>query len=75
MVSVSRLQEKQEAFLVALNDKLPRGVHAQYRPSKDMPNVLNVLIGSGNMLIQMLGLIEDKDGTVWWFENYTGGLY
>lgn len=72
---MNKLQEKQEAFLSALNDKLPRGVHAQYRPSKDMPNVLNVLIGSGNMLIQMLGLIEDKDGTVWRFENHTGGLY
>lgn len=69
------LQEKQEAFLVALNDKLPRGVHAEYRPSQKMPNVLNVLIGSGNMLIQLFGLIQDPDGTVHWFENITGGLY
>ena len=72
---MNKLQEKQEAFLSALNDKLPRGIHAQYRPSKDMPNVLNVLIGSGNMLIQMLGLVQDQDGEVYWFENYTGGLY
>lgn len=70
-----KLQEKQEAFLTALNDKLPRGIHAQYKPSQKMPNVLNVLVGSGNALIQLFGLIEDKDGTVWWFENYTGGLY
>lgn len=72
---MTKLQEKQEAFLVTLNDKLPRGVHAQYRPSKDMPNVLNVLIGSGNMLIQLFGLVQDKDGEVYWFENITGGLY
>lgn len=72
---MTKLQEKQEAFLNELNERLPRGIRAEYRPSKDMPNVLNVLIGSGNMLIQMLGLIEDKDGTVWWFENYSGGLY
>lgn len=71
---MTKLQEKQEAFLSELNERLPRGVHAQYRPSKDMPNVLNVLIGSGNMLIQMLGLIE-QDDVVWWFENFTGGLY
>ena len=72
---MTKLQEKQEAFLTALNDKLPRGVHAQYRPSKDMPNVVNVLIGSGNMLIQKFGLISDPDDTVWYFENFTGGLY
>lgn len=72
---MTRLQEKQEAFLNKLNERLPRGVHAEYRPSQSMPNVLNVLIGGGNMLIQILGLIEDKDGTVWWFENYTGSLY
>ena len=72
---MTKLQEKQEAFLSALNDKLPRGIHAQYRPSKDMPNVLNVLIGSGNMLIQMLGLVQDQDGEVYYFENFTGGLY
>lgn len=72
---MTKLQEKQEAFLNALNEALPRGIHAQYRPSKDMPNVLNVLIGSGNMLIQMLGLVQDQDGEVYWFENYTGGLY
>lgn len=72
---MTKLQEKQEAFLAALNDKLPRGIHAQYRPSKDMPNVLNVLIGSGNMLIQMFGLVQDQDGEVYWFENFTGGLY
>jgi hypothetical protein len=72
---MTKLQEKQEAFLSELNERLPRGVHAEYRPSKDMPNVLNVLIGSGNMLIQKFGLIEDKDGTVWYFENFTGGLY
>lgn len=71
---MTKLQEKQEAFLTALNDKLPRGVHAEYRPSKDMPNVLNVLIGSGNMLIQKFGLIEQGD-VVWWFHNETGGLY
>jgi hypothetical protein len=71
---MTKLQEKQEAFLAALNDKLPRGIHAQYRPSKDMPNVLNVLIGSGNMLIQMFGLVE-QDNVVWWFSNETGGLY
>ena len=69
------LYEKKQEFLDTLNQKLPRGIHAQYRPSKDMPNVLNVLIGSGNMLIQKFGLIEDKDGTVWYFENFTGGLY
>lgn len=72
---MNKLQEKQEAFLTALNEALPRGVHAQYRPSRDMPNVLNVLIGSGNMLIQLFGLVQDKDGEVYWFENYTGGLY
>lgn len=72
---MNKLQEKQEAFLSALNDKLPRGIHAQYRPSKDMPNVLNVLIGSGNMLIQIFGLIQDPDGEVYYFENITGGLY
>ena len=72
---MTKLQDKQEAFLTALNDKLHRGVHAQYRPSKDMPNVLNVLIGSGNMLIQKFGLIEDPDGSIWWFNNFTGGLY
>ena len=72
---MSKLQEKQEAFLSELNERLPRGVHAQYRPSKDMPNVLNVLIGSGNMLIQMLGLVQDQDGEVYYFENFTGGLY
>lgn len=72
---MTKLQEKQEAFLSALNDKLPRGIHAQYRPSKDMPNVLNVLVGSGNMLIQKFGLICDPDDTVWYFENFTGGLY
>lgn len=72
---MTKLQEKQEAFLSELNERLPRGIHAQYRPSKDMPNVLNVLIGSGNMIIQMLGLIEDEDNTMWYFENYTGGLY
>ena len=72
---MTKLQEKQEAFLTELNERLPRGIHAQYRPSKDMPNVLNVLIGSGNMLIQMLGLVQDQDGEVYWFENYTGGLY
>ncbi len=72
---MTKLQEKQEAFLAALNDRLPRGIHAQYRPSQKMPNVLNVLIGSGNMLIQMFGLIQDKDGEVYWCENQTGGLY
>lgn len=72
---MTKLQEKQEAFLNELNERLPRGVHAQYRPSKDMPNVLNVLIGSGNMIIQMFGLVQDQDGEVYWFENYTGGLY
>lgn len=72
---MNKLQEKQEAFLTALNEALPRGVYAQYRPSKEMPNVLNVLIGSGNMLMQLFGLVQDKDGEVYWFENYTGGLY
>ena len=72
---MTKLQEKQEAFLSELNERLPRGIHAQYRPSKDMPNVLNVLIGSGNMLIQMFGLICDPDDTVWYFENFSGGLY
>ena len=72
---MTKLQEKQEAFLAALNDKLPRGVRAEYRPSQKTPNVLNVLIGSGNMLIQMFGLISDPDGTVWYFENFSGGLY
>jgi len=72
---MTKLQEKQEAFLNELNERLPRGIHAQYRPSKDMPNVLNVLIGSGNMLIQMFGLICDPDGEVYYFENFTGGLY
>lgn len=72
---MSKLQEKQEAFLTALNDKLPHGVHAQYRPSKDMSNVLNVLIGSGNRIVQMFGLIQDRDGEVYWCENHTGGLY
>ena len=71
---MTKLQENQEAFLSALNDKLPRGVHAQYRPSQKMPNVLNVLIGSGNMVIQMFGLVE-QDNVVWWFSNETGGLY
>lgn len=69
------LQEKKQEFLDTLNQRLPRGIHAQYRPSKDMPNVLNVLIGSGNMLIQLFGLVQDQDGEVYWFENYTGGLY
>lgn len=72
---MTKLQEKQQEFLNALNEALPRGVFAQYRPSQSMPNVLNVLIGSGNMIIQMLGLIEDPDGSVWWFDNFTGGLY
>jgi hypothetical protein len=72
---MTKLQEKQEAFLDALNEALLRGVHAQYRPSKDMPNVLNVLIGSGNMIIQKFGIVQDRDGEVYWFENYTGGLY
>ena len=72
---MTKLQEKQGAFLNALNEALPRGVHAQYRPSKDMPNVLNVLIGSGNMIIQMFGLVQDQDGEVYWCENYAGGLY
>ncbi len=72
---MTKLQEKQEAFLNELNERLPRGVRAEYRPSKDMPNVLNVLIGSGNMLIQLFGLVQDKDGEVYYFENITGGLY
>ena len=72
---MTKLQEKQEAFLTELNERLPRGIHAQYRPSKDMPNVLNVLIGSGNMLIQKFGLVQDQDGEVYYFENHTGGSY
>lgn len=72
---VSKLQEKQQAFLDALNNKLPRGVHAQYRPSETMPNVLNVLIYGGSMGLELFGLSEDKDGTVWWFQNLMGGLY
>lgn len=72
---MTKLQEKQQAFLDALNEALPRGVFAQYRPSQSMPNVLNVLIGSGNMIIQMYGLIQDLDGSVWYFDNFTGGLY
>lgn len=72
---MTKLQEKQEAFLNALNEALPRGVHAEYRPSQKMPNVLNVLIGSGNMLIQLFGLVHGEDGEVYYFENITGGLY
>lgn len=68
-------QEKQQVFLDALNDALPRGVHAQYRPSQSMPNVLNVLILGGNMGLEMFGLSCDNDGTVWWFNNLTGALY
>ena len=41
----------------------------------DLGPSISVDTGSGNMLIQMFGLIEDKDGTVWYFENFTGGLY
>lgn len=72
---MTKLQEKQEAFLDALNEALPRGVRAEYRPSEGMSNVLNVLIGSGSMLIQMFGLISDPDDTVWYFENSTGRFY
>jgi len=72
---MTKLQEKQEAFLSELNERLPRGVHAQYRPSKDMPNVLNVLIGSGNMLIQKFALVQDQDGEVYYCENISGGIY
>lgn len=71
----TKLQEKQEAFLNELNERLPRGVHAQYRPSESMPNVLNVLIYGGSMGLELFGLSEDKDGTVWWFQNLRGVLY
>lgn len=72
---MTKLQEKQQEFIDELNERLPRGVRAEYRPSKSMPNVLNVLIGSGNMIIQLFGLVQDQDGEVYWFENITGGLY
>lgn len=72
---MTKLQEKQQAFIDALNDKLPRGVHAQYRPSESMSNVLNVLIYGGSIGLELFGLSEDKDGTTWWFQNLTGGLY
>ena len=38
----------------------PRGVRAEYRPSKSMPNILNVLIGSGNMIIQLFSWFKIK---------------
>ena len=72
---VSKLQEKQQAFLDALNDKLPRGVHAQHRPSETMPNVLNVLIYGGNMGLELFGLTLDGNGEVWYFQNLRGVLY
>lgn len=71
----TKLQEKQESFLSELNERLPRGVHAQYRPSESMPSVLNVLIYGGSMGLELFGLSEDKDGTVWWFQNLRGVLY
>jgi hypothetical protein len=69
------LKEKQQEFLSELNERLPRGVHAQYRPSQSMPNVLNVLIMGGNIGLELFGLIEDKDGSIHWFQNLTGALY
>lgn len=74
----SKLQDKQEAFLSELNERLPRGIHAQYRPSESnppWPNVLNVLIYGGNMGLELFGLTLDGNGEVWYFQNLRGVLY
>lgn len=77
---LSLLKEKQQAFIEALNDKLPRNIHARLIPSQKMSNVVNIVIGQGNQVLQLFGLSEDTDKetgehSVYWFYNYTGGLY
>ena len=77
---MSLMKEKQQEFLDALNDKLPKNIIAKYVPSQTMKNVLNVVISHGSVPIQVLGLSEDTDKntgehSVWWFNNYTGRFY
>jgi len=75
---MNKLQEKQQEFINALNEALPRGIHAQCRPSQSippMPNVLNVMIIGGTMGLELFGLTLDTSGEVWYFENLTGRFY
>jgi hypothetical protein len=72
---MSKLQEKKQEFLDALHDALPRNVNAQYKESQTMKNVLNVVIHSGNNILELYGLIEDPDGSIHWFKNSSGGWY
>lgn len=72
---LNNLQEKKQVFLDALNDKLPREFGVQSQPSATMNNVENVLIHTNGMVVDVYGLIQDKDGSVHWFKNTTGQLY
>lgn len=71
----SVLQDKKQAFLDELNERLPKGVMAVYKEAQMGKNILNVIIHSGGNVLQLFGLIEDPDETVWWFKNTTGGFY
>lgn len=77
---MSKLQELKQKFLDELNERLPRGVMAQYHPSQNMPNVINVLISVQGMIVQAFALTEDVNKetgecTVWYCINYSGGFY
>lgn len=72
---MTKLQEKQEAFLAALNDKLPREVVAHYSPSQKYPNdTLNVILSNKGNLVGLF-VLEQGEFEVNYFINKSGGLY
>jgi predicted Zn-dependent protease len=71
---VSKLQEKKQEFLAALNDALPRNIQAAYKEGQSMKDVLNVIIHSNGHILELYGLTETNN-EVWWCKNTTGGFY
>ena len=69
---MSKLQEKKQEFLDALNEALPRGCVAHYEQSK-YPHSLNVIISRGYSLLGLFVLEEGVEVNYW--QNNTGVMY
>jgi hypothetical protein len=72
---MAKLQEKQNEFLLALNDRLPRGVVAHCSPSKNWPeHTVNIILSMSGNLVGLFVLEQGEFEVNWWVNN-SGGLY
>jgi len=70
---MTKLQEKKQEFLDALNEALPNGCVAHYEQSK-YHHSLNVIISRGYSLMALF-VLEEGVQTVNWWQNRTGVMY